>query len=201
LAEVTATNLDARREAARARIAELELPTFRGTAGWEFTPIDKLDLDAYPAAPGGTAPSSFGLDEAPPECAIVMPLAQAAEEHDLEVLGEEIGTKTAQGIECLIRKGTDLAGYLDYTCEFSTDAEYQTAVAVTLLATDPAVEHSWRTLGKLNIKGLKPAPRGIPRIKLQIKITAAGQVDVGAREIGTGNFSRAKFERVAVRDE
>jgi Fe-S cluster assembly protein SufD len=72
LAEVTATNLDARREAARARIAELELPTFRGTAGWEFTPIDKLDLDAYPAAPGGTAPSSFGLDEAPPEGAIVM---------------------------------------------------------------------------------------------------------------------------------
>ena len=58
-----------------------ELPTFRGVAGWEFTPIDKLDLDAYPVARGGTAPSSFGLDEAPPEGAIVLPLAQAAEEH------------------------------------------------------------------------------------------------------------------------
>jgi Fe-S cluster assembly protein SufD len=58
-----------------------ELPTFRGVPGWEFTPIDKLDLDAYPIAPGGTAPSSFGLEEAPPEGAIVMPLAQAAEEH------------------------------------------------------------------------------------------------------------------------
>jgi hypothetical protein len=137
-----------------------------------------------------------------PELAMLLLSAAAGTgEPVMAVLGEEIGTKTAQGIECLIRKGTDLAGYLDYTCEFSTDAEYQTAVAVTLLATDPAVEHSWRTLGKLNIKGLKPAPRGIPRIKLQIKITAAGQVDVGAREIGTGNFSRAKFERVAVRDE
>ena len=64
MAEVTAASaaLDARREAALARIAELELPAFRGTAGWEFTPIDKLDLDAYPVAPGGTAPSSFGLD-------------------------------------------------------------------------------------------------------------------------------------------
>ena len=30
-------------------------PTFRGDPGWEFTPIDKLDLDAYPAAPGGDA--------------------------------------------------------------------------------------------------------------------------------------------------
>ena len=58
-----------------------ELPTFRGVAGWEFTPIDKLDLDSYPVAPGGSAPSSFGLDEAPPEGALVMPLAQALEEH------------------------------------------------------------------------------------------------------------------------
>jgi Fe-S cluster assembly protein SufD len=58
-----------------------ELPTFRGVPGWEFTPIDKLDLDAYPVAPGGTAPSSFGLEEAPPEGATVMPLRQAAEEH------------------------------------------------------------------------------------------------------------------------
>jgi Fe-S cluster assembly protein SufD len=58
-----------------------ELPTFRGVPGWEFTPIDKLDLDAYPVAAGGTAPSSFGLDETPPEGAIVMPLRQAVEEH------------------------------------------------------------------------------------------------------------------------
>jgi Fe-S cluster assembly protein SufD len=58
-----------------------ELPTFRGVPGWEFTPIDKLDLDSYPVAPGGSAPSSFGLDEAPPEGALVMPLAQAVEEH------------------------------------------------------------------------------------------------------------------------
>jgi len=94
LADVMATNLDARRDAARARIAELELPTFRGTAGWEFTPIDKLDLDAYPAAPGGTAPSSFGLDEAPPEGAIVMPLAQAAEEHG-ELVERHLGSVVA----------------------------------------------------------------------------------------------------------
>ena len=83
MAEITAATaaLDARREAALARVAELELPTFRGTEGWEFTPIDKLDLDAYPVAPGGAAPSSFGLDESAPDGAIVLPLAQAAEEH------------------------------------------------------------------------------------------------------------------------
>lgn len=58
-----------------------EIPSFRGVPGWEFTPIDKLDLDAYPVAPGGTAPSSFDLGDAVPEGAIVLPLAQAAEEH------------------------------------------------------------------------------------------------------------------------
>jgi Fe-S cluster assembly protein SufD len=68
-----------------------ELPTFRGVPGWEFTPIDKLDLDAYPVAPGGTVPSSFGLDETPPEGAIVMPLKQAAEEH-AELVERHLGS-------------------------------------------------------------------------------------------------------------
>jgi Fe-S cluster assembly protein SufD len=68
-----------------------ELPTFRGVPGWEFTPIDKLDLDAYPVAPGGMAPSSFGLDEAAPEGAIVMPLVQAAEEH-AELVERHLGS-------------------------------------------------------------------------------------------------------------
>jgi Fe-S cluster assembly protein SufD len=68
--------------------------TFRGVAGWEFTPIDKLDLDAFPVAPGGVAPSSFGLDETPPEGAIVMPLAQAAEEHS-ELVERHLGSVVA----------------------------------------------------------------------------------------------------------
>jgi Fe-S cluster assembly protein SufD len=68
-----------------------ELPTFRGVPGWEFTPIDKLDLDAYPIAAGGTAPSSFGLDATAPVGAIVMPLAQAREEH-AELVERHLGS-------------------------------------------------------------------------------------------------------------
>jgi Fe-S cluster assembly protein SufD len=77
----TTLTLDARRQAAAARLSTLETPTFRGVPGWEFTPIEKLDVDAFPVATGGTAPSSFGLDETPPEGAIVLPLAEAAERH------------------------------------------------------------------------------------------------------------------------
>jgi Fe-S cluster assembly protein SufD len=87
----TALAFDARRQAAAARLSTLETPTFRGVPGWEFTPIDKLDLDAFPAAPGGTAPSSFGLEEAPPVGAMVLPLAEAAERHP-ELVERHLGS-------------------------------------------------------------------------------------------------------------
>jgi Fe-S cluster assembly protein SufD len=81
--------LTARRERAVSALGAIELPTFRGMPGWEFTPIDKLDLDAYPAAPGGEATSLFDFegavgvsDEEPAvEGPIVMPLALAAERY------------------------------------------------------------------------------------------------------------------------
>jgi Fe-S cluster assembly protein SufD len=91
LASATTTPawLAARRERAAAALGAIELPTFRGTPGWEFTPIDKLDLDAYPAAPGGEATSLFDFegavgasnDEQTVEGPIVMPLALAAERY------------------------------------------------------------------------------------------------------------------------
>jgi Fe-S cluster assembly protein SufD len=81
--------LSARRERAEAALGAIELPRFRGTPGWEFTPIDKLDLDAYPVAPGGDGAAQFGFDEAVSpsteehavEGPIVMPLALAAERY------------------------------------------------------------------------------------------------------------------------
>ena len=81
--------LTARRERALSALDAIQVPTFRGTAGWEFTPIDKLDLDAYPAAPGGDATSLFDVEgavsvsDAEPtvEGPIVMPLALAAERY------------------------------------------------------------------------------------------------------------------------
>jgi Fe-S cluster assembly protein SufD len=81
--------LTARRERAVVALDAIELPTFRGTPGWEFTPIDKLDLDAYPPAPGGEATSQFEFEgavtaseeEPAVEGPIVMPLGLAAERY------------------------------------------------------------------------------------------------------------------------
>ncbi len=69
----------------------MELPTFKGVPGWEFTPLKDLDLDALPDAPGGMGgdqplgrPEGAVLPstEAPAsEGPIVMPLAEARERY------------------------------------------------------------------------------------------------------------------------
>src|SRR3954453_19040241 len=91
--------LTARRELAGAALDAIELPRFRGTPGWEFTPIDKLDLEAYPPAPGGEATSLFDFDDAVTvsdeehavEGPIVMPLAVAAERYP-DLVEAHLGT-------------------------------------------------------------------------------------------------------------
>src|SRR4051794_39508045 len=80
-------SLPDRRAQAATAYAELELPAFRGVPGWEFTPIDKLDLDAFAPAPGGPGEDPFGFADAlrpssdvpPVGRPIVMPLADAAQ--------------------------------------------------------------------------------------------------------------------------
>jgi len=91
--------LVARRARAATAAGAIEPPTFRGTAGWEFTPIDKLDLAAYPPAPGGEATSLFDVDgavtvsgeEPTVEGPIVMPLALAAERYP-DLVGAHLGS-------------------------------------------------------------------------------------------------------------
>jgi Fe-S cluster assembly protein SufD len=75
------------RERAAAVAPTLEMPSFKGVPGWEFTPIKDLDLDAYAVAPGGDEPSAFAFDDAvrpdgdrpTSEGPVVMPLARAEE--------------------------------------------------------------------------------------------------------------------------
>jgi Fe-S cluster assembly protein SufD len=90
-ATTTTSTLDIRRQAALERLHEVALPAFRGTPGWEFTPIDKLDLDAHPVVPGGSGQSSFDLGDATPEGAIVLPLVRALEEHR-EIVERHLGS-------------------------------------------------------------------------------------------------------------
>ena len=64
----------------------LELPSFKGQPGWEFTPIEGLDLAAFPPAPGRSE-VVFA-----PEGATVVPLREAGEQ---ELLGTVVTAETA----------------------------------------------------------------------------------------------------------
>jgi Fe-S cluster assembly protein SufD len=64
----------------------LELPSFKGVPGWEFTPLEGLDLAAFPPAPGRTEIASA------PEGVTVLPLREAA---DHELLGTVATAETA----------------------------------------------------------------------------------------------------------
>ena len=94
--------LDARRQAAAARIAIVPVPAFKGKAGWEFTPLGKLDLDALVPAPSGTADAvdllldpegavGISAESAAGEGPLVLRLADAIEQHP-ELVGAHLGT-------------------------------------------------------------------------------------------------------------
>jgi molecular chaperone DnaK len=51
-----------------------------------------------------------------------------------------------------------------------------------------------RTLGKFNLVGIPPAPRGVPQIEVAFDIDANGIVHVGAKDLGTGNEQKIEIK-------
>jgi Fe-S cluster assembly protein SufD len=86
----------------------VEVPAFKGTPGWEFTPIDKLDLAQFPAAVAASADADHKVLFAPEGAVgpgdqeelaggiIVAPLRVALERH-AEVVGRHFGTVVRPG--------------------------------------------------------------------------------------------------------
>jgi molecular chaperone DnaK len=51
-----------------------------------------------------------------------------------------------------------------------------------------------KTLGKFQLVGIPPAPRGMPQIEVTFDIDANGIIDVSAKDLGTGNVQQIKIE-------
>src|SRR5437870_288738 len=69
---------------------------------------------------------------------------------------------------------------------FSTAADGQTAVEVHVLQGERPMARDNRTLGRFQLIGLPPAPRGVPQIEVAFDIDANGIVNVSAKDLGTG---------------
>jgi molecular chaperone DnaK len=93
---------------------------------------------------------------------------------------------------------------------FSTAADGQTTVEIHVLQGEREMAAYNKTLGRFQLSGIAPAPRGIPQIEVTFDIDANGIVNVSAKDLGTGkeqkivitastNLSKDDIEK-AVRD-
>jgi len=103
----------------------------------------------------------------------------------LDVTPLSLGIETLGGIMTrLIEKNTTIPTKKSQT--FSTAADSQPAVSIHVLQGEREMAPSNKTLGRFELVGIPPAPRGIPQIEVTFDIDANGIVNVSAKDQATG---------------
>jgi len=77
---------------------------------------------------------------------------------------------------------------------FSTAADGQTAVSIHVLQGEREMAGQNRTLGRFDLVGIPPAPRGVPQVEVTFDIDANGIVHVSAKDLGTGKEQKIRIE-------
>jgi molecular chaperone DnaK len=102
----------------------------------------------------------------------------------LDVTPLSLGIETLGGVmTTLIPRNTTIPTRKSEV--FSTAADNQSSVEVHVLQGERGMARDNRTLGKFNLVGLPPAPRGVPQIEVTFDIDANGIVNVSAKDLGT----------------
>jgi molecular chaperone DnaK len=76
---------------------------------------------------------------------------------------------------------------------FSTAADNQPAVSIHVLQGEREMAMDNKTLGRFELVGIPPAPRGVPQIEVTFDIDANGIVHVSAKDLGTGKEQSIKI--------
>ncbi len=104
----------------------------------------------------------------------------------LDVTPLTLGIETLGGIATkLIERNTTIPTRRSQI--FSTAADGQTAVDIHVVQGERALAKDNFTLGKFQLTGIPPAPRGIPQIEVTFDIDSNGIIHVSAKDLGTGN--------------
>src|SRR5437660_6994602 len=103
----------------------------------------------------------------------------------LDVTPLSLGIETLGGVmTTLIPRNTTIPTKKSET--FTTAADNQDQVEVHVLQGERPMARDNRTLGKFNLVGIPPAPRGMPQIEVTFDIDANGIVNVAAKDLATG---------------
>jgi molecular chaperone DnaK len=103
----------------------------------------------------------------------------------LDVTPLSLGIETLGGVmTTLISRNTTIPTRKSEI--FSTATDNQTSVEVHVLQGERPMARDNRTLGRFQLVGLPPAPRGVPQIEVAFDIDANGIVNVAAKDVATG---------------
>jgi len=111
----------------------------------------------------------------------------------LDVTPLSLGIETKGGVFTkLIERNTTIPTRKAET--FSTAEDNQPSVEIHVLQGESEMAGFNKTLGKFQLVGIPPAPRGMPQIEVAFDIDANGIIHVHAKDLGTGNEQQIRIE-------
>jgi molecular chaperone DnaK len=111
----------------------------------------------------------------------------------LDVTPLSLGIETLGGVMTkLIEKNTTIPTRKSQI--FSTATDNQTAVSIHVLQGEREMAINNRTLGRFDLVGIPPAPRGVPQIEVTFDIDANGIVHVSAKDLATSKEQKIRIE-------
>jgi molecular chaperone DnaK len=110
----------------------------------------------------------------------------------LDVTPLTLGIETEGGVmTALVERNTTIPTEKKQT--FSTAADNQTAVTIQVFQGERKMANSNRLLGKFDLTGVPPAPRGVPQIEVKFDIDQNGILNVSAKDLGTGKEANVEI--------